>query len=261
MSNFLRGLVQRGAGLPLPVTIRPAAGPQQAGSASVAHEERETNPDAMAATSLVRDESSLTPEVPKADFAERSDSTPHQVTVNLPGPRSRVQWPQMRPAAAPQAPITSPELGGADQPRPRRMDESAQPQETPAMAHTSAAAGDELAPSSRSMQESRPAAQPSQPKPEPRTVHQDAAVNFLPSRLAPRQERFPVVRLPQPAPSVPRIVEKKTTPEPRNIQVKIGRVEIRSSQPATVVKPTRPQSPGGFGDWKLARTYLDRSLR
>jgi len=262
VSNFLRGLVQRGAGLPLPVTMRPAASPPQlAGLGSISHEESEANPDSTAAASLLRDEYSLAREVPKTDLAERRDSTPPRVAVTLPEPRSAIQGPQTLQPAAPQSMTVSPKRSAEEsQPRPR-VGENTQPQELSVATPTSTGTLEGIAASSRSTQESRPTDQPSQRRPEPRTMHQDATANSLPARLSPKQEHFPVVRLPQPASAAPRIAEKKTAPESRNIQVKIGRVEIRSSQPATVVRPTRPQNPGGFSDWKLARTYLDRSLR
>jgi len=263
VSNFLKSLVQRGAGLPLPVTIRPAAGPgQQAGSASVSHEESETNPDVMTRASLVKDESALAGEVPNADFAEQNNSTLHQAAVTLPEPRSTTQSPLpiRLPVASPT--IASPEMSADEgQPRPHPISSNSQPQEPLAATRTSTATGEqERATPSPFLQENRPGAQPLPSKPEPRVIPQDVAVDSLPSRLAPQQEHFLVVRLPQPAPSATRVVEKRTTPE-RSIQVKIGRVEIRSNQPATVVKPTRPPSSGGFDNWKLARTYLDRSLR
>jgi len=262
VSNFLRGLVQRGAGLPLPVTMRPAVSPQDlAGLASVSLEESEANPDATAAASPVRDESSLTGEVPNRDFAGRNNSTRQQAT--LPEPRSTTQSPLpiLLPVASP-PPFTSPRLSaGEDQPRPRPISGNTQPPEPLAATRTSPAAGEqERVPPSRFLQENRPAAQSLPSKPEPRTMPQDTAVDSLPSRLAPQQEHFPVVRLPQPAPPGTRIVEKRTTPE-RSIQVKIGRVEIRSNQPATVVRPSRPPSSGGFDNWNLARMYLDRSPR
>src|SRR5258707_6360865 len=53
----------------------------QAGSASVSHEESETNPDVMARASLVKDESALAGEVPNADFAGRNNSTLYQAVV------------------------------------------------------------------------------------------------------------------------------------------------------------------------------------
>src|SRR5262249_21943488 len=54
----------------------------------------------------------------------------------------------------------------------------------------------------------------------------------------------------------------KTPSESRSIQVKIGRVEIRSSQPALpVVRTPRTAGTSGFEDLRLARTYLDRGAR
>jgi hypothetical protein len=49
--------------------------------------------------------------------------------------------------------------------------------------------------------------------------------------------------------------------ESHNIQVKIGRVEIRSIQPQATPRLPAAKKTGGFDDLKLSRTYFDRGLR
>src|SRR5579859_5990093 len=119
--------------------------------------------------SPVRDESSLTGEVPNRDFAGRNNSTRQQAT--LPEPRSTTQSPLpiLLPVASP-PPFTSPRLSaGEDQPRPRPISGNTQPPEPLAATRTSPAAGEqERVPPSRFLQENRPAAQSLPSKPEPR---------------------------------------------------------------------------------------------
>jgi hypothetical protein len=49
--------------------------------------------------------------------------------------------------------------------------------------------------------------------------------------------------------------------EARNIHVKIGKVEIRSTQPAPPGPSARPAPRTGFADFSLVRAYLDRAHR
>jgi hypothetical protein len=99
-------------------------------------------------------------------------------------------------------------------------------------------------------------------------TRQDAGLNVTSVRPAREQEQSSIVRASQAAAPTPAISIKNATPEKRSIQVekrsiqvRIGRVEIRSTQPAPVVRTVRPPSTGGFDDFKLARNYLDRNSR
>jgi hypothetical protein len=261
VSNFLRGLVQRGAGLPPTVTILSAGGPQQHHvSIPVSSEVGGRNQKATP-ISLVTPESSIAPGISDPDFAEPSESTMQPVAMSLHGSTSEIHWPQIRPPAALQ-PVAAPE-SGADETRPvrRRIVEDSQSAEPAVTTPIFAVPRQEgLATPSQFFQESSPPPHPPPCGAESLPVRQVAAVGFSPARLVPNLEHFAVLRASQPAASADRATQRRTGPEPHRIQVKIGRVEIRSSQPATVVRTTRPSSPGGFDDCKLARTYLDRSL-
>jgi len=76
-------------------------------------------------------------------------------------------------------------------------------------------------------------------------------------RVTPRQESTPVMlpdrRASAATPELPR-----EAVEPRSIHVRIGRVEIRSTQPASP-KIAVSRRDAGFSDFKLTRAYLDRS--
>jgi len=259
MSNFLRGLVQRGAGLPLPVTLRPAADPlQQAASVPASFSMEEPHMEATRAAPLFTSSSVAAQQGSNANFAERNESISQPTAVSSPEPRPAIQSTPMPIAAASHV---APEPS-ADAVLPRQNSANAKSQEPLTATRIPASAGEEeRAVLPRPVQGSRPAAPAQQDQSELKVMHRDEEVDSLSSRPATQREHFPVVQLPQPAPAATRILEKRTIPEPRSIQVKIGRVEIRSSQPQTVVKTVRPPSPGGFDDWKLARTYLDRSLR
>jgi hypothetical protein len=52
--------------------------------------------------------------------------------------------------------------------------------------------------------------------------------------------------------------EPRPAQETRNIQVKIGKVEIRSNQPTPALRKTPPSRTSGFDNLRLTRTYLDR---
>lgn len=52
------------------------------------------------------------------------------------------------------------------------------------------------------------------------------------------------------------------TPEPPRIHVRIGKVEVRASTPATPPRQTaRPKGSSGFSELRLARVHLDRNCR
>jgi hypothetical protein len=260
MSNFLTGLVRRGAGLPLPASIRPAAGPQQiAASVPVSPQVLEPTAKENPAESLVSSGSAMNTEIRKADFA---------------GPSPAIQWPERTlshavavasPQPAAPSPAPSPKFG---------IDETRLVSHRTGMDEKPSSAGpitarilpthevQETGSPLRAVREGSSPQQTPRRGPEPQAaVPQDAAVNAVPVRPVPKQERLPVVRLSQPAAASSAISSRRATEEKRSIQVKIGKVEIRSSQPAPTVRTTRPASTGGFADFNLARNYLDRNLR
>jgi hypothetical protein len=270
VSNFLTGLVRRGAGLPLPVTILPAHGPQQIpASVTVSSQVRELAPEENQAESPVSNRSVMNTEIKKADSAgpplaiqlpERAPSDVVEVTA---------LHPRMERPIAPQPVAPSPDVSATfavleRRPVSRRagMYEKPSPAEPISTQIRPAPEAPEILPPSRAVREGSPPLQPPRRAQESQAaVRQDAARSVVPLRPVPKQEQLPVARPSQPAASAAAIASRGATPEKRSIQVKIGKVEIRSSQPAPVVRTTRPPSTGGFDDFKLARNYLDRNPR
>jgi len=98
---------------------------------------------------------------------------------------------------------------------------------------------------------------PARPEPSGRDISEPAHPQLL-SRHGSNE----VVPSAGPARSVAANEGVRAPNESRSIQVKIGRVEIRSSQPALAVARTpRPSGTSGFEDLRMARIYLDRSAR
>ncbi len=273
MSNFVAGLVRRGAGLPQPVAIRPTAGPQ-----NVPHPFGDTKATDEGKSDALPGESQriTTSELVTSQFSTRSAPAVQPVVDARPreplsGSKvedksemretASISW--TRPVAIPQ--LTVPRALGSEEVRlmPRANDGDAKP----GLAQAAIASttlpnlhGGGIAKSSRAVQESGPPQHTILPRPESQTVRANAAANSIPVRLEPQREPAAVVRSQHTA-STPPTEKQETTSERRSIQVKIGRVEIRSSQPPTVVKASGPRSSGGFDDLKLARAYLDRNLR
>jgi hypothetical protein len=70
-----------------------------------------------------------------------------------------------------------------------------------------------------------------------------------------------VVALPQGPCGAAAPAQKSASPEPPPIHVKIGRVEIKASQPAQNVVAIRAPQNSGFSDLALMRAHLDRPNR
>lgn len=269
MSNFLTGLVRRGAGLPLPVTIRPASGPQpMPASVTVSPHVREPTPKENQAESPVSSESAMNTEIKNLNCAGPAPAIPWPESTPSDAVEVASLQPRMERAMAPQPVAPSRAVSstfGVSESRPvsrhTGMDEKPSPVE-PSSTHVRPVPEvPETAVPVRSVREGSPPRQTPRDAPAPQAaVRQDAARSVVP-HPAPKPERLAVGQSPLPAASAPAIASRGTTPEKRTIQVKIGKVEIRSSQPAPVVRTTRPPSTGGFDDFKLARNYLDRSLR
>ena len=267
MSNFVTGLVRRGAGLPQPVSIRPALGQAQMPASLPA-----AGPEQNAAES---------PAVALSDYGHGLDVGPHDFSAlirpaaPLPGPQSAPapepgnRWPAkpsatkeetllLQPRSEP--PRTTPpatwQVRGEDRSSPRAAD-AVRPL-PPSSPPTTAAAetGENLERHTPRLQEdtrSRIA------RPEPRTLP-GAVSGTTPAHPLPRPESIAIARV-QPAPAASASSGRGKTQESRSIQVKIGKVEIRSSQPAPAARPNRPSRTSGFDDLRLARTYLDLGSR
>lgn len=95
------------------------------------------------------------------------------------------------------------------------------------------------------------------PEPAPRP---DAVSPIAPTHPPLGAESITVARV-QPASTAAARSGAEGAQVSRGIQVKIGKVEIRSSQPAPVVRTNRAMRTSGFDDLRLARTYLDRGTR
>lgn len=272
MSNFVTGLVQRGAGLPLPVVPRPAIGPQNmlhdpGTSEAVA----EASPAALPAGCERRTSSDIT----TAEFSSRSALAAQPLSDARTWGAFSGKWrekasPEIADIHSTQRPATS-QLDasralGLTEVRPVPRSNEGDGKTTPivkvATAPPVASPGNgETTKSSPTTKESNAssaiarALQPSRPL---HGKREDASVQPLRVRAVPRQEPAAVGRPVQQGPTATPKTGQGAAPEPR-IQVKIGRVEIRSIQPAPPLRAPRKQTAGGFADLKLARTHLDRS--
>jgi hypothetical protein len=235
VSSFLTGVVRRGAGLPLPVTIRPAMGPQQiAPSLPVSHQGRESDVQQRLAGLLVPAASRQ--EIRNIEARNCEPPLPMQLPARIPRDSGDQGSPRARAGATVPAP----------------QDSSREPERRRVPLHRGAA--DYPSP---------PEPVVSHSLPRPRTTVTDVAE----VREGGRKHQMPdVPPAAQPgtrqgAVASAGTISRGDAHEKRNIQVKIGRVEIRSNQVAPTVRPGRPNATRGFDDFKLSRNYFDRNLR
>jgi hypothetical protein len=292
MSNFVTGLVRRGAGLPPRVSIRPATGPLQmpASPAAEGLESRQgiTSFPARALSDRdfgldVRRPDSAVPaeparlQIPRPTAApepvnprseERSLNTEETPSLQLRSEpvnrRSGKSSPRteetltLQPRSEPpkKAPVATAQLRSEDRSSARTGDAWRLVPQSSASTATPTATSENLEPHTPALQENTPRLI-ALPEPNPRP---DAFSDPTPIHPLPRPTPNAVARV-QPAPAASATAGKGKTQDSRSIQVKIGRVEIRSNQPAPVVRTTRPSRTSGFDDLRSARTYLDRGTR
>lgn len=257
MSSFVTGLVRRAAGLPQPVSIRPAAIPAQMPALpSLAQEAPGVHQEVTVTSAAGAGEH-------RGTDIGRTVFSPHAEPAVLPHPQ---------PAAAPEPVIRRPEQPTAQR---ENTTQWLRPRSEPAPTPVAASQGQrEDRSSSRAADEVRVV-----PPPAFATVMPAAALGYqdgpaspllgdtsLKIASGPRPDTVSAPAQPLPraefiAASAPASSNRERPPESRSIQVKIGKVEIRSNQPAPVVQPNRPLRTSGFDDLRLARTYLDRSTR
>jgi hypothetical protein len=233
VSHFLTGLVRRGAGLPLPVTLRPARGSLQiAPSVPTAQPGREGD---MQPPSSLPVPAGATQDIRNIEVRSVEPAPPMQLPARIPrdlgdrlSPRALGIAPvpaQSDSSPGPERRKVSPQRGAAD----------FSSQHEPPMSHF---------------------------QPRPRTPMTDVAEVREGGRKHPVQAVAPVT---QPGPHRDPVASTSTISrgdaQERNIHVKIGRVEIRSNQPVPTVRQARRNGTRGFDDFKLSRNYFDRSAR
>jgi hypothetical protein len=252
MNNFVKGLVRRSAGLPSVLAVRPAIGV-----------------------------AGLPPAENTAEGPAIECAVPGKESLDGMSPEPE----QARPSVAASTPIVSEtRLSVENRPPSQQEPSSVQPRVEPFRPHVPTDG-----PTARAVVEpatlpaieehnmqppvwqpsSPPANAPIEPRMGPDLVPKHASPELLEavdsardsSQLLPRPEPPPTHG---PADSLPMVTASSgqaNAPETRNIKVSIGKVEIRSNQPANVVQVPRPSRTSGFDDLRLARTYLDRSAR
>jgi hypothetical protein len=243
MSTFLDGVVQRGAGIPSPVTIRPSTTSRDlplAISSPAAPEAREELPGASSAGhESIREPSPSMPYPSRLHRAEPAAALPQRVSLTnglepMPGSHHA-----SRVAARGD---TAPDRVGESRSRPPRIDPiDAVPPANPRRdepAEPAAAAPAAIVPAPRT------SAMPEPP----------VSSKNLEQRLEPSVPGRPPIGMSSPT-------RAQAAAESRNIQVKIGKVEIRSTPPALPRPSTRPAPRGGFADFSMVRAYLDRAQR
>jgi hypothetical protein len=261
MNRFLAGLVQRGAGLPAPVTLRPVPGFLHA-PGPVEPTEGSQNLDANYEGGLRVEQA-----FPETESTRMPDFS-RGIAPTLADSRSEISSTGVLPSIK-----TAAEAGRPGRPEPI----SAQP--LPVVAIHESREGDSRTESGMQLTATTPHVIPlptistisnvshvlsEPPRPSQKaekgggSVAPETAPPAVRANVVPRPESVPVLAPSHPEPArVPRHENK--TSVPRTIQVKIGRVEIRSTQAPRVVRAAPKTISGGFAEFKLARTYLERS--
>jgi hypothetical protein len=254
VNNFVTGLVRRSAGLPLPSAVRPALGVaiippaegvsegsalEQPAEAKVDRGPDAFSPEPASSRLLVANSSPMVSET-RPSFEDRPANKEKPLPVQ---PRMEPFRPSIPDAVPYTAPVIEP--GAAPVTDERNLQS---PAWQPSLAPRNAEIESGTAPDAVS----RPASMQF-----PEAVDSARA----PSELIPRPEPPTASGAAESLPTATASSGPGNAHETRNIKVSIGKVEIRTSQPASVVQSPRPARQSGFDDLRLARTYLDRGAR
>ena len=259
MTSYLQGVVRRGAGVAMPVTVRPSRGPEHVPTAqpgfTEAPPETKTddvvlhgNPVAPAMNGpITQSQAGPEPRHEAASFAPAVIAA-RPVETELHGPmtpRVEISKPEVRATLRER---TAQEPAAVLEPL--RAERDLAIATAPIMPVKEITAPRESAPFSQA----RPVS--------PSTDESPAAVE---RKLSPKLERQispqPQARAKTSRASASGVTSVKATAPDKTINVKIGRVEIRSAQPAPVAPRPRANSTRGFDDARLSRLYLDRNMR
>jgi hypothetical protein len=248
LNNFATGLVRRSAGLPLPAAVRPAPGtanispaaePSEPPTAELMHQEKASpfasSPAEPAVPSTPGPTSTpavfcQTRRIVDDPPANRQEQIPLQPRMD-PFPPS-IEEEGRQPARITQSELPSPVSARISPPSPL-------PEAASAAIAPKAAAEPDARPAPVQPPEPLTTALELSPKPEPRTAPEAAAPV--------KTEDAPTSR--------------ETSPDVRNIHVKIGKIELRTPQPMSVAPQPRSSRTSGFDDLRLTRIYLDRGAR
>jgi len=258
MSNFLTGVVRRGAGLAMPVTVRPARGPEQVPAAVPASAEALPGIESEGRALSERPANSMTSE---SMVQSAVQPEPRHESSFLPLNRissSRAEELETHTTVRPKVEINRLEV--AEKTEVRVANDQALAIQPSGLERDSAEPTLTVSP----VKETKPRTE------EPRTsqmkslVRPVSEISSVERKTSPKQERQAVAPAPARAESARAShagSQSKATPEKKSINVKIGRVEIRSAQPAPVVQRPRATTSTGFDDARLSRLYLDRNMR
>lgn len=258
MSNFVAGIMRRAAGIASPVVVRPAAGPplhpppatlgvaesppENSGTESRHPTSEAVRPmPAPAMTSLRVDDPA--PAAAEIRFPER-ELAPSQVVViehvreispfTTPEPRGDEPTSGIQPNSSPSQPARDAPLIPREAIEHESATGSARKAQTYAQTYI---------------------------RPTPAAPSREVSARLEPMSDRREQMSEPVAMQPSSQPSGSPRVENRTALESRNIHVKIGKVEIRSTQQSQAAQPARAPARSGFDDFTLMRNYLDRGQR
>ena len=250
MSNFVTGLVRRGAGLPSPVAIRPAIVPGHMAHTATMTDDGEPITEQASGAPVT---SSVETSPQKAKFPDRMESVPPPVLA-VPRP-TEVRAPEVLRKES--ARITGSQIESAV---PQSSTHSAVAQETSSgvLLHPAPSISYAGLPEAANQSETQNAGH-AQATDHARSDSQQPDQPKLSAIEPARQQPLEVARPTQPVAVLPQTATREATRETHNIQVKIGKVEIRSTQPVPVVQAPRRTGTSGFEDLKMARSYFNRA--
>jgi hypothetical protein len=254
VSTFVTGVVRRGAGLPAPVAVLPTASPGPMANSSATEDLGRTVIENSGGVLEPRFVLSPAP-VHSADHATRSLQPP---STMAPIPRlSEVRTEEVSKERRPERASTPP-AAHVVRGRPvcptwiretpadvRLQPDSLAPPDTAKPIATQTKSQDIREVTSPSIRQSANSAHLGPPKPP--QIEPTRQLQFDTKRPTPAAPEFTLGDSREPA-----------TRETHNIQVKIGKVEIRSTQPPPVVQAPRRNTASGFEDLKMARNYFSR---
>jgi hypothetical protein len=252
VSTFLTGLVRRGAGLPSPVAIRPVTVPGPMADAGVMSNDGCAIDEKAVGTSSAQN---IVTTPVTADSTARIEPAVQPGAILASVPRST----EVRAPVVPQKETTRVTESETERAVPQSSRPVTAVQKAPVSVHLHPALSisTDTVPVAANQSKAREVGEtpPANIRLRLNSLQSNAAI---PAIEPARQRQLEVSRPTQSRAALPQVVTRESAREIQKIEVRIGKVEIRSTQPSPVVQARRRAGTSGFEDLNMARNYFSR---